>query len=108
MSRVVSMSSDGYVYPKTITGMAPLATATCGHNRTLMYNLAVGYCRHDDGSECDNPWQSVRQILMDGCTCPPDATDEEIIAMDGHWPDCPRRAMIADLIGEQVGEHEHG
>ncbi len=33
------------------------------------------------------------------CTCPDDATLEEIEAIGGHWPDCPRAIEIKLTIG---------
>lgn len=33
----------------------------------------------------------VRRWWVMLCTCPADATDEEIWEVEGHWPDCPRR-----------------
>jgi hypothetical protein len=41
------------VQVRLITGSAPLASGVCGHDRHVLYNLAVGYLRHrDDQTEC--------------------------------------------------------
>lgn len=42
--------------------------------------------------------------MIGACTCPTDATLDEIVAVGGHWPDCPRGQSIETALRRDSGE----
>lgn len=56
------MGSEEIVSVKVIAGSAPLAAGICGHDRPVLYNLAVGYlCHRDDRTQCAASTRSLRR-----------------------------------------------
>ncbi len=54
LDAIYADSEPKMIQPRLLSYKAPLAERVCGHGTQTFYNLAVGYCRHADGSECDD------------------------------------------------------